>query len=429
MSTRASAPGSAPALPAIELRDVGKRYVKYEDTPMLLTSVLRLGRRSRRHQLWALRHCTMDVAPGESIGVIGRNGSGKSTLLQLIAGVTAPTEGRVAVRGRVAPLVQVGVGFHPELTGRENVYVNATILGLDRATIDARFRAIVDFAELNDFIDTPVKFYSSGMYVRLGFSVAVAAEPDVLLVDEVLAVGDLAFQAKCFERMAEIRQRGTTMVVVSHNMNAIRSLCDRALLLDSGRVLVDGAASEAIARYFEIIATSVLPQPTAQGSSAEPARVAVVRSVELRNHRGEPARTFSSGEVAEVAIVVEYLADVAEPTIGVSLSSAGGVHVYADHLGEGLTPRLAGEVVDYRVRLPLPLASGAYSLDCGLLSGGFRGILAWSPPILFHVLGRSAVSGVVDLRATIEEATVVTGDAPAPPREGPREVRPPAVGR
>ena len=169
--------------PIIRLAGVGKRYLKYEDEPMLLTRALRLRHRTRRSQLWAVRDVSFELHPGDSVGVIGRNGSGKSTLLQMLAGVTSPTEGTITVGGRVAPLVSVGVGFHPELTGRENVYVNGTILGLSRAEIDARFDAMVEFSGIEAFIDTPVKFYSSGMYVRLGFAVAVEAIPDVLLVD------------------------------------------------------------------------------------------------------------------------------------------------------------------------------------------------------------------------------------------------------
>ncbi|MGH9084268.1 MAG: ABC transporter ATP-binding protein, partial [Acidimicrobiales bacterium] len=212
--------------PVIELRGAGKQYTKYEDAPMLLNRILsyRPGQ-TRRSKLWAIRGVDLQVEAGETVGVIGRNGSGKSTMLRMLAGVTAPSEGMVAARGRVAPLIAVGVGFHPELTGRENIYVNGTILGLARAEIERKLDDILSFAEIDDFIDTPVKFYSSGMFVRLGFAVAVAARPDILLIDEVLAVGDYAFQAKCYERMDEMRAEGATVLVVSHNLNVVRNLC------------------------------------------------------------------------------------------------------------------------------------------------------------------------------------------------------------
>src|SRR5690606_37347034 len=207
-----------PTPPAIELAGVGKRYRLAERS---LVQALRPSRRRTVRQLWAVQGLDLQVEPGETVGLLGHNGAGKSTLLRMMAGVSEPTEGRVTVRGRVAPLISVGVGFHQELTGRENVYVNGMLLGLTRAEVEARFDEIVDFAELRDRIDTPVKFYSSGMFMRLGFSVAVHVDPDVLLVDEVLAVGDVAFQLKCFDRMRELSARGTTTVLVSHSMHAL----------------------------------------------------------------------------------------------------------------------------------------------------------------------------------------------------------------
>ena len=215
-------------VPAVRLSGVSKRYVKFDDVPLLVTR-LRFRAKNKRTHLWALRDVDLEVGPGETVGVIGRNGFGKSTMLRILAGVTAPTTGVVSVAGRVAPLISVGVGFHPELTGRENVYVNGTILGMSRKDIDRRFDDIVEFSEVGDFIDTPVKFYSSGMFVRLGFSVAVASSPDVLLLDEVLAVGDFAFQQKCFERIGEIQKQGTIVLMVSHNIDAVRRLCSRVL--------------------------------------------------------------------------------------------------------------------------------------------------------------------------------------------------------
>src|SRR5690349_16980829 len=218
---------------------------------MLVSRLFQLRNRTRRSALWALRRATFGVGRGECVGVVGRNGSGKSTLLQMLAGVTAPTEGRVTVQGRVAPLISVGVGFHPELTGRENVYVNATILGLRREEIDRRFDEIASFAEIGEFLETPVKFYSSGMFVRLGFAVSAMSEPDVLLIDEVLAVGDLAFQLKCFERLERLRESGATVVLVTHNLNAVRRLCERTLVIHNGELRHDGDTVEALSLYHE----------------------------------------------------------------------------------------------------------------------------------------------------------------------------------
>jgi len=237
---------------AIELVGVSKQYVKLEERAMLLRSLLPFAR-PKRTPLDALRDIDLKVDEGETIGVIGRNGAGKTTFLRLLAGVSRPTAGAVRVRGRVAPLLSVGVGFHPEMSGRENVYINGMLLGLSEADVAARFDEIVAFAELESFIDTPVKFYSSGMFMRLGFSVAIHVDPNVLLVDEVLAVGDLAFQLKCFERMRELKERGTTIVIVSHSMHAIRLLCPRAVLLSHGRLELDGDVEEVIARHHELL--------------------------------------------------------------------------------------------------------------------------------------------------------------------------------
>ena len=208
------------------------------------------GRRMVSEQFWALQDVGFELARGEALGIIGRNGAGKSTLLKVLARITAPTRGRVSVRGRLASLLEVGTGFHPELTGRENIFLNGAILGMSRADVTRHFDAIVQFAEVERFIDTPVKHYSSGMYVRLAFGVAAHLEADVLLVDEVLAVGDASFQKRCLAKMREVAGSGRTVVFVSHNMVAVQALCSRALYLRDGRVAFDGAVAPAIAAHL-----------------------------------------------------------------------------------------------------------------------------------------------------------------------------------
>jgi len=187
------------------------------------------------------------------LGIVGRNGSGKSTVLKLIAGVMAPTTGEVHVHGRVSPLIELGAGFHPDLTGRENVFLNASILGMAGRDIAAKFDEIVEFAELREFMDTPVKRYSSGMYMRLGFSVAVHSQPDILLVDEVLAVGDAVFGEKCLEKIREFQSCGVTIVIVSHSLDTVKQFCDRAILLSHGHMLEDGAPNDVISRYWDLV--------------------------------------------------------------------------------------------------------------------------------------------------------------------------------
>ena len=236
---------------AIRLDGVGKRYVLHKQKPYLLHEVLkRVTGAARTHEeFWALREVSLTIRPGESVAFIGRNGAGKSTLLGLIARAISPTTGRVEVNGRLGALLELGAGFHPELTGRENVYLNASLLGLSRAEIEGQFDAIVAFAELGDFIDVPLRNYSSGMYVRLGFSVAIHIRPEIVLMDEALAVGDAAFQEKCLARIAEIRAAGKTLLFVSHSADLVRHLCPRAIWLDHGRLRGDGPAAEVLEAY------------------------------------------------------------------------------------------------------------------------------------------------------------------------------------
>jgi ABC-type polysaccharide/polyol phosphate transport system ATPase subunit len=243
---------------ALELSGVSKAFVRRHNAgrhlKVRILGLIHPGQRERRELFWALRDVDFTVRRGECLGLIGSNGSGKSTLLRIIAGIFAPTAGRVAVRGRVTPLIELGVGFHPELSGRENVYLNTSLYGLSRRETNDIYDSIVSFSELAEFMDLPVKNYSSGMYVRLGFSVAAHLEPDVLIVDEVLAVGDERFRQKCLDRMGEVRRRETTVVLVSHDMRMIERLCDRACLLVRGELDIEGEPGKVIARYRDVLA-------------------------------------------------------------------------------------------------------------------------------------------------------------------------------
>ena len=244
---------TASDLAAIEFLDVGKRFMLEEGRSLREFIPALLKGNGWSDPFHALQDVTFTIKKGESVGIVGSNGSGKSTTLKLIAGVMAPSSGEVHVHGRVSPLIELGAGFHPDLTGRENVYLNASILGMSGRAIRERFNDIVDFAELWEFMETPVKRYSSGMYMRLGFSVAVHSDPDILLVDEVLAVGDAVFSEKCLAKVREFQQRGVTIVIVSHSQDTIKEFCGRAILLDHGHLLEDGPPEPVIRRYWELV--------------------------------------------------------------------------------------------------------------------------------------------------------------------------------
>jgi lipopolysaccharide transport system ATP-binding protein len=265
------------------------------------------GADPRHEEFWALRDVTFAVEQGDRLGIIGRNGAGKSTLLKILSRITEPTTGRITLRGRVASLLEVGTGFHPELTGRENISLNGAILGMSRAEIKRKFDEIVDFAGVEKFLDTPVKRYSSGMYVRLAFAVAANLEPEILIVDEVLAVGDAQFQKKCLGKLDEIGKEGRTVIFVSHSMPTITSLCSRTILLDSGRVVQDGPTSEVVMAYY----TSGQSSPASADFSQKHVGDAFVRLLkgEVKNKKDEVALEINIAEPATVEMTFQILGD------------------------------------------------------------------------------------------------------------------------
>jgi energy-coupling factor transporter ATP-binding protein EcfA2 len=294
------------------------------------------------------------------------------------------------------------VGFHPELTGRENVYVNATILGLTRSEIDAKYDEIVAFSEIANFMETPVKFYSSGMYVRLGFSVAVLVEPDVLLVDEVLAVGDIAFQVKCFDRIAELRESGTTIVIVTHNLNAVRRLCDRTLVIHDGEQRYDGPTVDALSRYHELLGE---PREGQVGRFGEPTvrRAALFEAVDLVDQTGASTRHVHSGDHLSVTAQVRVLEDITDARLAFRLITERGVLTYARWwpIGYGQAAFKPGEVVTVRIPFDTALATGSYSIQLGLATDQDVRLAPAPQPLMFFATGPRAVRGVTDLRGEL----------------------------
>jgi lipopolysaccharide transport system ATP-binding protein len=318
-----------------------------------------------RH-VWALRDVSFDVMPGEVLGLIGRNGAGKSTLLKLLSRITEPTAGRAEIYGRVGSLLEVGTGFHLELTGRENIYLSGAILGMRRAEIQRKFDEIVAFAEVEKFVDTPVKHYSSGMYVRLGFSIAAHLEPEILLVDEVLAVGDAAFQKKCMGKMGDVARAGRTIIFVSHNMASIESLCSSCLLIGSGRLEATGEPAQIVMRYMasELRAhsgtRSLVDHPGRRGDITP-----TMRSVSLHAGEGAPASVIRMG--SPLTVRVEFAAPgPIRPILGVVLRTADGSPIFAvsnRFTNEGWDGEERGRgMIACRFK-SLPLMPGTYLLD------------------------------------------------------------------
>jgi lipopolysaccharide transport system ATP-binding protein len=403
----------------IRAEDLGKKYVIGRRSQAASASLREvLGRQARGfvrrlsdmaagrpvvegdelRDVWALHRVSFEVRRGEVLGIIGRNGAGKSTLLKILSRITEPTEGRVGVAGRVASLLEVGTGFHPELTGRENIFLNGAILGMTQAHIRRRFDEIVAFAEIDQFLDTPVKRYSSGMYVRLAFAVAAHLEPDVLIIDEVLAVGDAQFQRKCVGKMGGVAREGRTVLVVSHNLGLMQSLCDRALLLERGTVAFDGATGETIARY--IGSTTELA-----GARSWPAHDASAASEAMRLLRaaivsgGEP-----SGHVPidrDVAIEYDFAVH------GSTRHASSSVHLI-DKLGVTVfcSAPVSAELVPgtYRHRMTIPahfLNDGMYSITIFLLTDVTRIQVRVPEALAFFVhetpgaVGREEYRGVI----------------------------------
>jgi lipopolysaccharide transport system ATP-binding protein len=263
------------------------------------------------NSFWALKDVSFSINPGEVVGILGRNGAGKSTLLKILSRITEPTSGRATLRGRVVSLLEVGTGFHPELTGRENIFLNGAIMGMKRAEILAKFDEIVEFAEVGKFLDTPVKRYSSGMYVRLAFAVAAHLEPEILLIDEVLAVGDAGFQKKCLGKMDEVATKhGRTVFFVSHNMGAVRSLCEHAILFEGGRLVMTGNPGDVISRYLSASSpqdSDVEGQIIWNGKDAPKSHDLELRSIRLLNGLGVPQTTFESDKPINVEVEYEVL--------------------------------------------------------------------------------------------------------------------------
>lgn len=322
--------------PAVEIDGVSKRFRMYRERNQSLKAALMRGGRATFDDYWALQDVSFDIDQGSTFALIGENGSGKSTLLKCIARILEPEKGAIRTHGSVAALLELGSGFHPELSGRENVFLNGSILGMSKKELERKFDEIVHFAGIEPFIDQPVKNYSSGMYMRLGFSVAINVDPDILLVDEVLAVGDAAFQDKCMEKFVEFRRQGKTVVIVSHAMGSMRTLCDEAVWLDRGRVVEVGRADAIVDRYVDKgHEKGVDPAAGTRAGGRIGSGEALLGDVAVLGSDGAPATLFRTGDAVTIRIPYECSERVERPAFALALDTVDGMRIWAHHTRDG----------------------------------------------------------------------------------------------
>jgi homopolymeric O-antigen transport system ATP-binding protein len=358
---------------AIAAENVSRRFRVYPQRTVTLKEAIVRRRQLRPTDIWALRDVSFEIEPGESVGLVGRNGSGKTTLLRLIAGIFAPTSGRLVVDGSVGSLIGLGAGFHPDFTGRENVFLNGAIHGLKRSYVREQMDEIVAFAELERFIDLPVRTYSAGMYIRLGFALATHLTSDVLLLDEVFAVGDEAFQRKCIGKIFEFKNRGGTIIFVSHAATVVESLCERSILLRAGRVELDGTTHDALRRYHALLAEDENPDELQAGLQEWGSGEIRVAEVRLEDADGAARRQYHSGETLVARLRLQARRPCPPPRLSIELHSAAGGFLGASvqELGElGWSADGAGDQWLRFELESLPLADGRFELSVALSEPG-----------------------------------------------------------
>jgi len=421
-----------PARGALRVTNASRRFRLVHEKSTTLKELLVRRTRARYTELWALDDVSLDIRPGEAVGIVGRNGSGKSTLLKLLAGIIPPHQGTVQAGGSVASMLELGAGFHPDFTGRENVFMNGAIHGLSDRDVAERLDDIVEFAGLAEFIDMPVRTYSSGMQMRLAFAVASHVEPDIMLLDEVLAVGDEAFQRKCMGRIYEFRRRGGTLVFVSHDANAVEHVCSRAILLDGGKVLMDGDPHDVMERYHRLLAADSTAAPMGAAlTSGEDAETvedaprgwgtgqAVVEEVSVLT-AGMPTTNLVSGDPVEIALLIRADEPVATPNIGFSITMGDGTLVFGTNtkMSEFDVASIHGIVrISYRIPA-LPLHEGTFDISLAVVSHDESTVYHWvDRACSITVFPRSAGTGPTTVPGDWSMQPVTPGaveSAPAP---------------
>lgn len=413
----------------INLDNISKMYRIYNGPQHKIKEAFLRGifrRNCKYHrEFWALRDIDLTIQKGETLAIVGQNGSGKSTLLQIIAGVLQPTAGSLEVNGRISALLELGAGFNREFTGRENVFLNGAILGLSRREMEDRFADIVAFADIGEFIDQPVKTYSSGMFIRLAFATAVQVNPDILIIDEALAVGDINFQNRCFRKMEEFNKNGKTILFVTHDLNTIRNFCTKAILLDEGRVLGAGATNDIVNAYNKLVAlkdeqyvrrvlgskdknitdtTIITPIP---GETDMEFRYgmgdAEIIHYKLLDENGIAADILETGKVFTIRSTACFYKDVEEPVMGMIIKTLTGIEIGVTstyHMEKPIGPVCAGTIVTIEFTQRNILNPGKYTMSVGVsekMGGGFRPLDRRVDLVTFEVLGKVKSYGIVDM--------------------------------
>jgi lipopolysaccharide transport system ATP-binding protein len=420
---------------AIKVQHLSKKYRIYDRPRDKLREMIGLGSGKLHREFWALNDISFELDSGHTLGIIGQNGSGKSTLLQILAGIMSQTRGDCLVAGKVSALLELGSGFNPEFTGRENVFMNGAILGLDQRKMEKRFDAITAFAEIGEFIDQPVKTYSSGMFMRLAFAVAVNVDPDILLVDEALAVGDLIFQHRCMHRMNHLREIGKTLVLVTHDLDAVTKFCDCALLLDGGRLLDQGKPDLMVQKYRALIFERERRYGGFDGSISEPGDAVLVKSViempvaksipnidhrfgsgdavllgtELLNERGAAISEVVGGQTVIVRVSAQFKQDILQPILGFTLRDRLGVEISGSntsYAGHQLPPVRKDQIVtsDFRVALPR-MAPGSYSISPAVANGSLlrHDMCDWiDNALVFSLQSEGLIYGVLKMEVDVQ---------------------------
>jgi ABC-type polysaccharide/polyol phosphate transport system ATPase subunit len=426
---------------AVRVEAVSKQYRIYERPADRLKETLTRGRWKAHREFWALKDITFEVEAGTTTGIIGPNGSGKSTLLQIITGTLAPTHGSVSLEGRVAALLELGAGFNPEFTGIENIFMNTALMGLSKSETESLLPEIASFAEIGDFIYQPLKTYSSGMYIRLAFAAAIAVSPQVLIIDEALAVGDAVFQHRCTRRIKQMQENGTTILFVSHDPGAVRALCSRAILLNAGRMEADGAPSEVLNRYQKIImaretayAEISAPTPPAdevftpsEATHFDAPRYtfrhgngdAEVIKVELLDTSRQRVEIVETGEQLFLRMYVVFHKAVEEPVFGFLIRNRHGIHLYGtntDIQHAGIGPVAPGEVVEASFSFNCWLAPDNYSIAVAVHSVDAISFDWLDGTLFFQTVSASPMEGVANLDGTATTRKLSSAALCVPPR-------------